>query len=318
MSNAILEFAMGAAAMAAAAVGFARCYVNGVSTLGHQIGAHRQGWRGPAHAEVVGELVNLSVLGPTVQDYRADHFPHHALARFAGPRDPDAQAMARLGFTPGRPFEALKRNFWRLQVSPGYHLRLTRQRLRSCFGQRQPVWRLATAWGLWLAILLLAAAGGLLLPVLLGMVLPLLLAGNVAKLWHNASEHAWLLDQPQQEAARQVALCPGRHPLPPLPPDGASVWRYVLWWLKLGVAALQRFVVCGGDNGWHHAHHGRPARLAHLDRWSWTNATWEFSGHLWAGTHAFGPRYASLGEGIDAWLLALSQQKPMAAEADFG
>ena len=156
-----------------AALGAMHLKVKGSSVLIHMLGSHGKGLDNARLNTVAAEMVGVLTLNVSVDAYRQEHQFHHGLRSFArAETDPDAALLHSLGFRPGTPRHRLWQRFWWTLVSPHFHTRMSAARLIGVFGAG-PGWRIAAAWAFWSALLAGAATTGMLLPMLLGFVVPL-------------------------------------------------------------------------------------------------------------------------------------------------
>lgn len=306
--NAIASAVAALAGAATAVLMLARAKNAGSTGVVHHIGAHRSGLGNRKLGQALADLVGVLTLNPTVRRYKSAHDLHHSSEKLATiAADPDGQLVHDWGFQAGRPLVELKRLVWRNLWTGRALLPLAAERLRQNFlPGHGPAWRLALAWLFWPALVATAAAGGWLAGLLLGAVLPLLLAGSAAGYFELLSRHGWGLPTTSTGRQRHAELSHGRYPMPAMPPHGAGMAAWLRWWRDLAGAAVARAVVLPWDNPHHDAHHtGAPPALR-LDRVAWTNADVELTPRLYADPALAAKAYASIFEAIDAWLLALS------------
>lgn len=302
----ILQSLAAVAELGLLAAGAMHLKVKGSSVLVHMLGSHRKGLDDPKANRIAAEGVGILTLNIDSEAYRAEHGLHHGLRSFARPHaDPDATLIHDLGFRPGVPLSRLRRLVWWTMVSPRFHLRLGKARLRGVFAAGPPL-RIAAAWVFWGALLIGAAAGGWLLPLLLGFVLPLLVFGNIGSFLELASEHVWGIEAPEGRA-RQAQLSHARLP-GAMPPKGRNALAWAAWMLQMTWAAFSRFAVVPGDLPHHDAHHIGERPALQLDRHAWTNAAAEFSPSLWADADHPRNAVASIGQAIERWLVALAAE----------
>ena len=237
----------------------------------------------------VGDAISL-LLGLTPWAlYRRDHAINHHSKRLATPEDPDVQALAALGFGPGRSRAGSWRLLWRTLGSPMFYLRrvAARLRLNLCTG---PWWRRAlfvvTQAGLWGAPL--ALGHGLAWAVAWGV--PLLVLYHASDLLQLLSEHLWLRGR-----GHYLQLTEGRFLGDPWPASGSLTAR-ARWWLRLLAVHLPvRLFVLVGDLPQHDLHHRKP-------RGEWANATFtrRDAARAAAGSrHPYTDRWGTLAQHID-------------------
>lgn len=300
-----------AAALAAASLALARAKLNASAVGVHYLGDHNQGFDNPKHTRFMAEAIGMTTLSTTADAYKETHGKHHPYDTFATLADPDARLMWDLGFRPGMDCAKLKRHFWLTLISPRLHGPMTWARLKLNFGADQPTWRRLMAWGWWGSLVAAAAAGGWLAALLLGLVTPLLVGGNITSFVELASEHKWLLRYPEGGAERQFALSHGRNPLPPPPDEGAPWWQWLAWVVRLLMAALSKVLFLPEDQSRHEGHHIWQQAELKLAKHGWTNAALEYSPRLYRDPKLAAQRYGSVLEAVYAWLEALSKEPPM-------
>jgi hypothetical protein len=290
--------------LAAAWLGASHLKVKGSTVIVHMLGSHRKGLVNPRLNRAVAQAVGAMTINLDVDGYADDHRLHHGLTTFARPdADPDAAFMHTLGLVPGTPVRVLWRRLAWALVSPVVHARMSATRLRGTFLSGPPGRRIfAAAW--WSGLIVAAAAAGLLLPLVLGFIVPLLIAGNIGSLLELASEHRWNAgDEAGRE--RQFALSQGRYP-GAMPPFGRGALAWAGRVLAMLGAAAQRIAVLPGDNPHHIFHHTGHRRAAHVDRHAWTNADLEYSPLVWGDEAVAAQSVASIREAIGRWFEALA------------
>lgn len=295
--------------LAAATLLLARAKNAGSTGVVHHIGAHRSGLARRDLGPVLADVLGVMTLNPTVRRYRQAHDLHHSSRSFATiDADPDGQLVHGWGFQAGRPYAEMKRLVWRNLWTGRALLPLVADRLRQNFlPGHGPAWRLALAWLFWPGLVATAAAGGWLTGLLLGAVLPLLLAGSAAGYFELLSRHGWGLPTTSTGRQRQADLSHGRYPMPAMPAPGAGATAWLGWGLRLAGAGVQRGVVLPWDNPHHDAHHTGAMPALRIDRVAWTNADVELTPRLYADPALADKAHASIFDAIDAWLLALSK-----------
>lgn len=290
-----------------------RLKVMGSSVLIHLVGSHGLGFKhseqrkGERWAEWIGVLtLNISVAA-----YAAEHRRHHSNEHFARhDLDPDAMLLFALGFRPGMSVAALWRRFWWTLVSPRFHVMLTVARLRGVFVNGPLQRRREAAW-LWGGLLVAAAASGLLPHLLLGFVLPLLVWGNIGAFLELSCEHLWMV-APQVEGRERHALLSHGRFLGAMPPDSQNPLRWARWAVTMAWAMAMRFSVACGDLPHHDSHHAGRRPALKLDRTPWTNAAVEYSPGLWLDEARQRQAVSSVGQAVQRWFDALSQEPPVA------
>ena len=198
-------------------------------------------------------------MAQNANDFLVDHLNHHSDTIFTGPKDPDAKFLMDLGFVPGMAKSAAWRLLRKTVISPRFHWKFFRARLRS---STKTASRRRKAF----TLMMLAALASLavLTPwwmFVLAVALPVGPLYNISGLLQFLSEHRWLhesasrLDHEQYKAA-----CWGRFCGDPLPANDCRGWRagiaWTKWWVRcLGLHLPVRLAVLVGDlpaHDWHH------------------------------------------------------------------
>lgn len=302
----------------AVALGAMHLKVKGSSVLVH-FGGHKMGLD-DAHANrIAAELVGVLTLNISVDAYDAEHRMHHSLKTFArAGADPDATLLYDIGLRPGLPVPRLWRRLGLQLVSPVFHAQRSAARLHGVFASG-PAWRIATAWAFWSALLATAAMLSLLLPALLGFVLPLLVFGNIGSLLELVSEHRFNIARHEGQE-RQAMLSHAR--LLGVPPPAASFWHAPLawagWTVKMLAATAVRVGVLPGDLSHHDAHHIGIRPALRLMRHGWMNAAYEYSPSLWDASGGRVRRVSSLREAIGEAFEALAVEQATKPDAVCG
>lgn len=259
----------------------------------------------------LGEAVGIASLAVDFDHYRMVHGKHHAFPSFAqAGLDMEADDLIAMGFRPGRSKQELWRLFWMLPLNPAWHARQSWARLRANFISGPPVRRRA-AWRLWVGTGALAAATGA-LPAFGGVLLTLLVAGNIGSYLELVSRHMWAVTPPQSGRARQLALSRWRLPSPIVPErwtptSAASFLGSVLMKTLVRVAALP------GDLPHHAAHHLTWDGGVRTGEPAWTDAALAYSDRLRADPGLREHVYGSLLEAVGAWIDALAKEPAIPA-----
>jgi hypothetical protein len=181
-----------------------------------------------------------------------------------------------LCIAPGAPVEENRRRFLRGLVSPRVHARMLANRLASQFGAGAS-WgnRLATG-GYLVALAATAVAAGMVLPFLIGFVLPVTFGYQVAQIARLMVEHRWAAE-PAVGGRRSVAqhdeLTVAVRCVIALPTRNTPI-TMAMWSAEMAFNVLIRCTVLPGDSGpAHQWHHGQA-------RGDWVNyiqaaAAWE-------------------------------------------
>lgn len=321
----VIDFLLPAAALPLVVLGTMHLKVKGSSVLVH-FGSHGMGFASARANRIAAELAGVLTLNIGMEAYKAEHNLHHGLATFARVgRDPDATLLDSLGLEPGMNQRALRRRFALTLVSPRFHAQLSAARLSGVF-LRGPVWRIAFAWAVWTGLGAGFAAAGLLLPLLLGFVMPLLLFGNIGSILELASEHRFNVEPEAQGRERQALLSHARLLGVP-PPEGLPIRQpmaWVRWAASMAAALAVRIGAWPGDLSHHDAHHIGVRASLKLSRFGWMNAAYEYSPSLWDPSAGRPRRVSSLREAIDVWFEALAREpgaverQALTASADAG
>ncbi|RPI86344.1 MAG: hypothetical protein EHM42_06075 [Planctomycetaceae bacterium] len=174
-------------------------------------------------------------------------------------RDPDLLLLLRLGFVPGMTRGEYWRHMLRLLFSPRFQAQMTLTRLHANLVEARGV-RLAAAW-IWLLALLALAASGWWLELLLAYLLPVFVFGNMAALLQLLSEHTYVHLGQGRDSRRLIwsRLTHARFFGEALPAPGASLWRFIGFWLRMFFWHLPlRIWVVPGDLSNHDWHHVEP------------------------------------------------------------
>lgn len=303
-------FALSIVGLAAGAVGLIHAKVKISSVLVHHA-THGKGLQQPTANRMLAEGMSILVVSTPFKEYKRVHDGHHRNSSFASVTDEEALYLFDLGFRPGRSQAELWRTFWRTLRSPRFHARAISTRLRQNFAQG-PLARLVAAWMFWAAVLSGAAMFGWLWPLMLGVLVPIFIGGNIGSFLELASRHRWLVT-PKAGARRQFALSHGRFLTPKPPEKDASVWAYVCWWLDVLVASMSRLMVIPGDLNWHIAHHiGLLPAMPHRPP-PWTDAASAYSMQFWDDAQLKSQSHGSILQAVGAWFVALEAETPIVA-----
>jgi hypothetical protein len=240
------------------------------------------------------------------EDNQGGHDAHHAYKSFATLRDDEARGLYALGFRPGTSRADLWRLFWRTLFSPGFHAREAARRIKANVGAGgwQRRW---TAGAIWVSMTAAAAVAQVLPGFLLGCVLPLLAAGNVASFLELVSRHRWLVDTVDPRR-RHHELSHGRFQ-GAMPPDEGALLAWLGWVACMVMALVGRITVVPGDLAWHIAHHIGLERLETQGPPAWVDAASSYSALFWRDEALSSQSHATLASAIDAWFVALEQQE---------
>lgn len=290
-----------------AAIALVHVKVKVSSVLVHHA-THGKGLKNPLGNRVIAEAMSILVLSTPFAEYKRVHDKHHPISSFASMRDEEAYYLYKLGFQPGTPHAHLWRVFWRTLWSPCFHIHMIMQRLHLNFGYNGSLWRRVITWGFWLSVVASAAYASVLPGLLVGVLLPLLVGGNIASFLELASRHRWLVTPPAG-ARRQFALSHGRF-LAPMPPKSKNLMIWVRWLQLVLMAVIARLTVVPTDLVWHIAHHiGLQPALR--DQPAWTDAASAYSALFWLDQGLKVQAHNSILGAIDAWFIALAAEAPI-------
>ncbi|HEV7833488.1 MAG TPA: stearoyl-CoA 9-desaturase [Caballeronia sp.] len=209
-------------------------------------------WKNKWYGKIMPSLVIIQ----NSQDYKHDHFAHHAKAVFATRLDGDAAFLARLGFLPGRSKAELWLNLWITMLSPVFHGLFAWLRLRSAFTGNK-------------ALTTLVAVGNLILIFEFGLLawcvavfLPCFVLYQISALLQFLTEHAWnVSDGPvktwtEYENRCWARFCGERYPVLVSQTRSAHIAGVLRWTIKMAFLHLPTRAAClVGDlpvHDWHH------------------------------------------------------------------
>lgn len=215
----------------------------------------------------IAEISSLLIWGQNFLDYRYDHvFMHHKKCFFRTTQDPDANLLFKLGFRPGMSKKALWFNLLRQVFSPGFHLNLFSDRVKSNF-ITAPIYRII--FSICFALLLIT---GITLSNLswqtgfLVLFVPLFPLLHISALLQFLSEHAWFVKTEYQGHPRFFhtdsswgRFCGDRLPIT----HNLGVLQKSAAWVKWVLRQLfyhlpMRITVLPGDLSQHDFHHRYP------------------------------------------------------------
>ncbi|MDJ0820640.1 MAG: fatty acid desaturase [Paracoccaceae bacterium] len=200
---------------------------------------------------LLGDVFNVLAMTQSVLDYRKSHLPHHSKKTFATFDDEGSKFLVFCGFRPGMPREESWALFWRLMVSPRFHLGFLWHRLKLNLVRCGMGRRIATL--VWLGALALAAALIGVVPVVLAIVVPLTLLYQISSLVNTLTEHAWFSAAGEtMQRDRYAARCWGRFCGDPWQPEQSSL----SWWMRMLFVHLPvRLMILPSDTAAHDWHH---------------------------------------------------------------
>ena len=214
----------------------------------------------------VGRIVSALLLFTRFEDYQRDHMLHHSANKLLTEEDEfTGFVFGVCGLEPGVPLRTLWRRVIVNLVSPAFHLRFLKRRVKAAMFSGDRAHDAMALAGVALP-LALAAATGAWLAVLVAWFLPLTVLLQVATVFRILCEHRF----PDVELIRargKAFVCasttgvfPGAMPpaIPATSPRGVAAWSW--WWARMLVGAVfARVFVLVGDAPCHDFHHRRPA-----------------------------------------------------------
>jgi hypothetical protein len=292
-------------------IGLVHAKVKISSVLVHYA-THGKGLKQPMLSRALAEAMSIFVLSTPFKEYKRVHDGHHRNSSFASMADEEARYLFDLGFRPGTPQADLWRTFWQTLWSPSFHAKAISVRLRQNF-VREPLARAFAAWAFWLAVLSGTAYAGWLPALLLGVLVPIFIGGNIGSFLELVSRHRWLVT-PEKGVRRQFALSHGRFlaPIPPARGAGARVW--MRWMMDVIASAMGRLMVVPGDLNWHIAHHIGLAPAVRHAQPPWTDAASAYSAQYWSDEHLRTQSHESILQAVGSWFGALEAEPREAAD----
>ncbi len=215
---------------------------------------------------VVGKLISAILLFKHFDKYKAEHMLHHNHKKLLTEEDEFADfVFGMCGLEPSLP----KRDLWRRVivnlVSPEFHFRFLRRRLRAAWLSHDRSHNLIGI-GIWTAFTALAAVTGTLPEFLVGWVLPVTVLLQVATVFRILCEHRFpdpeiILTRGKDFVSHATAgVFPGSAPPDARATSLAGLARWTLWWADmLTMQLFVRMFVLVGDAPCHDYHHRRPA-----------------------------------------------------------
>lgn len=218
--------------------------------------------------EKVSEAISSTFLLQDSSSYQDDHREHHAKA-FGTSEDPDGAFMKDIGLAPGRSMEELVFQLVWTPLSPSFHLKYMKARLKANLGAPKR-WRRVLPFAIWTVL------AGVFITTPFGPWLALAMLPNIFG-WHHiaslgqfSSEHLWFKPRRPGQTAREhyAELCHGRFVAPELPSeslrDGPAVMAWGWWLLKIMAATFVRLNFLQKDLPHHDLHHRFPSTDAWL------------------------------------------------------
>ena len=204
--------------------------------------------------QLVGRGIATVQLIQSFPEYRESHLRDHHGKGLSTARDGTVKALADAGLVSGLTVPALKFALICALFSPWAHARtLFKRRLRSQFQTGDAMTR-ATAW------IYLAAIGGAtawigVVPVVVGVVVPLTVLYQQAQLLRLCVEHRWARPgTPRTRETIDALTVPVF--LGEAPPENGGRLAWCRWWLRMAGHALARITLLPGDSGpGHDLHH---------------------------------------------------------------
>lgn len=303
----IATLTLSAIGLAVATVAFVHAKVKISSVLVHHA-THGKLLKNRTANRLVAEAFSILALTTPFDEYRRIHVVHHAKGTFAGHDDEEARFLHGLGFQPGMKREQLWRRFWATLVSPRFHARATLGRLKDNFIHGRPA-RIGVAWATWGAIIAVAAGAQMLPGLFLGVMLPLMIGGNIGSFLELVSRHRWMIDTPM-DLRRQFELSHGRFPAAMPPEAGASGRQWMGWMGRIAAATLARLTVVPSDLAWHISHHTGMRAKEGMQVPAWSDAALAYSDAIRQDAELTAQSHITILGAVDAWFAALEKEAP--------
>jgi len=233
------------------------------------------GWTKKSARYVNEAIINLSTsltFTTNGQDYRREHYRHHAIPMLGTLRDPDGAQLEAWGFWGGMGRGEFRRHLLRTIFSPAWHARFLLARFRSNLLKGRPCRR-----ALGLASLLALGASATVLPLpawIAAVLIPWTWGYHTASLLQVLTRHNY----PHREGARALADYVDRTweriPWSPMPDafrlDRGSFKAWAGWTATLLLAHVPaRLTVLDSSMIWHGWHHAAwPAGVPFDDWWN--------------------------------------------------
>jgi fatty acid desaturase len=293
--------------LAGVCVLFAHVKVFASSVLLHHA-THGELHRDPRWNRLLGEIAGILTLSLPFADYRRIHLGgHHRPDSFADPRtDVEARFLHDEGFRAGVPARRLWRRFLLKQVSPWFHARMAFVRLQANFATG-PAGRRLAAVLVWFGAGSIAAATGWLPGFVLGVLAPLLVAGNLGAFWELCSRHRWAIATASMGENRQFELSHNRLPLPAWS-EGMSAQGTLRFAGSIAARLLSRLAVVPGDLVHHLEHHLGLDRRTRDHGPLWSDTTAAYAERLRTDARLAAQSFTSVSAAIDAWFRALERE----------
>lgn len=241
-----------------------------VLTVAHQC-AHNMLCDNNAANRLAHDVITTLTLTQDYQGYRHDHFVmHHGVRSFGTYDDPVLDFIVRCGFEPGMSKGALWHRLAWTCVSPAFHGRYLRRRLKANFVDAPPHRAaMATVWwgGLAVACLMEPTFATALL---ISYVLPLTVPYHICAFLELICEHVWVRPIGAVHGRKRIAgLSWGRF-CGEAPPRNGRFFSWLGWTARHLFYHLPcRALVLTGDAPQHDFHHVAPSNKR------WTVSTFE-------------------------------------------
>jgi fatty acid desaturase len=258
----------------------------------------------------VGRIISALLLFKYFDTYKHEHMLHHSAKKLLTEEDEFADfVFSMCELRPGM----AKRELWRrvlvALVSPSFHLRFLRRRIRASLASPNPRHNALgiAAWSIAFAVATVSGQLGL---FLLAWVLPVTVLLQAATVFRILCEHRF--PSPELIAVRgkefvcraTAGVFAGRS----VPGIGAGALAWIVWWADmLTVQLFVRLFVLVGDAPCHDYHHRRPATK------KWTSYIHARQQDVDAGCPGFPLNYGEtwgLFRAIDENLATLAQTSP--------
>ena len=227
--------------------------------------AHRNMWGRRRPDRVLGKIVAAVLVVQHFERYSAEHVTDHHALHHMTLRDPTVQAfLVSLELRPGMTRAQVWRRVIGKLVSPVFHARFLRARIRSYIHAASPVERTLTATG-YAAVALAATALHAWTFLLVAWVLPLTLFFQVSNTLRLCVKHTFPHPGVTKRRGRAYfanltnAIFLGEPAPSPVLRGFERVLAWARWWLRLLLVHFPaRYLVLTGDTVCHDFHHRHP------------------------------------------------------------
>lgn len=250
------------------------------------------------------QLMSTLIVVDHFDHYFYEHIRIHHTKHLSTSIDPDCKFLLELGFKPGMSVRNLWLKLFATVISPSFHLKFANARLKANFVEA-PASRKLGAIVYHMLVWSFVIKTGIMIPFVLGWVLPLFPVYHVAALLNFSSLHFWLIPEVdgQTKKARMCSLTSGRFLGDAAPTEGVMNWTR--WIARLVLLHLpSRIAVLSGDLPVHDYHHRYPHCL------DWANFIYTRQRDLEKGSPGWDQPYTEnwgLFNAVNAVYISLSQ-----------